>query len=331
MQENRRKKRGILMVDGHGREINYMRISITDKCNLRCRYCMPQGVTLTSMSEILSYEEIVSVCQQAVSLGITRFKVTGGEPLVRRGADRLVAMIKELPGVEKVTLTTNGILLKEYAEKLKVAGIDGVNISLDTLDVDKFREITGFDALDRVIKGIDAALDAGLEVKLNSVLTEDNQDFETLITFAQEKGVRLRFIEMMPIGYGRNQEGISNQWLIEQLEKKYGTLTPVLEKLGNGPAVYYKLPGGKTEIGFISAIHGKFCNSCNRIRMTAMGEIKPCLCYDTSISLKEPLRAGNVDAVKARLIWSMGQKPYSHCFEEVEKITEGKKMVQIGG
>ncbi|MBQ8822435.1 MAG: GTP 3',8-cyclase MoaA [Lachnospiraceae bacterium] len=319
------------MVDCHGREINYMRISITDKCNLRCRYCMPDGVTLTNMSELLSYEEIVSVCQQAVSLGITRFKVTGGEPLVRREADKLVAMIKEVPGVEQVTLTTNGILLKEYAEKLKMAGIDGINVSLDTLNAEKFREITGFDALNKVLEGIDAALKAGLKVKINSVLTKDNADYRSLISFAQEKGIVLRFIEMMPIGYGKEQEGISNRWILDRLEEEYGKLRKASENLGNGPAVYYRLPGKESVVGFISAIHGKFCSSCNRIRMTAMGEIKPCLCYDTSISVKEPLRAGNMADVKARLIWSMAQKPYAHCFEEVEKITEAKKMVQIGG
>ncbi len=319
------------MVDCHGREINYMRISITDKCNLRCRYCMPEGVTLTSMSELLSYEEIVSVCQQAVSLGITRFKVTGGEPLVRRDADRLVAMIKEIPGVEQVTLTTNGILLEDYAHKLKAAGVDGINVSLDTLNPDKFCEITGFDALERVLKGIDAALEAGLSVKLNSVLTKDNADYKALIAYAGKKGIVLRFIEMMPIGYGKEQEGISNQWLLEELEKEYGRLEIISGELGNGPAVYYGLPGKNVIIGFISAIHGKFCDSCNRIRMTAMGEIKPCLCFEKSISIKEPLRVGNMDDVKARLVWSISQKPYSHCFEEIEKITEEKKMVQIGG
>ena len=183
----------------------------------------------------------------------------------------------------------------------------------------------------KVQEGIDAALTAGLRVKLNSVLTKDNADYESLIAFSQEKGIVLRFIEMMPIGYGKEQKGISNQWLIEQMKNKYGELDKVTEDLGNGPAVYYRLPGKTMAVGFISAIHGKFCGFCNRIRMTSMGDIKPCLCYDTSTSVKEPLRAGNLDEVRERLIWSIGQKPYSHCFEEVEKITEEKKMVQIGG
>ncbi len=308
-----------------------MRISITDRCNLRCRYCMPKNVILTNMEELLSYEEIVNVCQQAVSLGITRFKITGGEPLVRRNADQLAAMIKEIPEVEQVTLTTNGILLSDYAESLKKAGLDGVNVSLDTLDAEKFMEITGFQALEKVLEGIDAALQVGLNVKMNCVLTKDNADYKSMISYAGKKGIVLRFIEMMPIGYGKEQEGISNQCIIEQLKKEYGELESVSGKLGNGPAVYYRLPGSDVIVGFISAIHGKFCNSCNRIRMTAMGDIKPCLCFENIVSVKEPLRDGNMHEVRKRLEMSINQKPYAHCFEEKDKITEEKKMIQIGG
>lgn len=286
---------------------------------------------MTSMSELLSYEEIVNVCQQAVELGITRYKITGGEPLVRRNAERLVAMIKEIPGVEQVTLTTNGILLKDYAASLKEAGLDGVNVSLDTLDAEKFREMTGFQALEKVMVGIDAALQAGLKVKMNCVLTKDNTDYQSMVAYARKKGIVLRFIELMPIGYGKEQEGISNQWILEQLEKEHGTLERVSGKLGNGPAVYYRLPESDCLIGFISAIHGKFCNSCNRIRMTAMGDIKPCLCFENMVSVKEPLRAGNMDEVRERLRVSIAKKPYAHCFEEIDKITEENKMIQIGG
>ncbi len=319
------------MVDNYGRNINYMRISITDRCNLRCRYCMPKDVELTSMEELLTYEEIVSVCRQAVSLGINRFKITGGEPLVRRNVDGLIAMIKEIPGVEQVTLTTNGILLKEYAVKLKKVGLDGVNVSLDTMDAVKFHEITGFKVLDKVLEGIDAALQSGLSLKLNCVLTKDNADYESVIAYAEEKGIKIRFIEMMPIGYGKNQEGISNQWVQDQLEKEYGTPEIISGELGNGPAVYYRYEQKNVLIGFISAIHGKFCNSCNRIRMTALGDIKPCLCFEKMVSVKEPLRAGNLDKVREILEMSINQKPHAHCFEELDKITEEKKMNQIGG
>ena len=319
------------MIDNYRRNINYMRISITDKCNLRCRYCMPRDIELTTMEELLTYEEIVSVCQQAVSLGINRFKITGGEPLVRRNVDGLIAMIKEIPGVEQVTLTTNGILLKDYADKLKKAGLDGVNVSLDTMNAEKFHEITGFDTLDKVLEGIDAALQAGLFLKLNCVLTKDNAEYESLITYAEEKGIKIRFIEMMPIGYGKRQEGISNQWLLEQLEVNYGEPEIILGELGNGPAVYYRFQKKNVLIGFISAIHGKFCNSCNRIRMTALGDIKPCLCFENTISVKESLRAGNMDEVRIKLKKAIEQKPNAHCFEEADKITEEKKMNQIGG
>lgn len=319
------------MVDSFGREINYMRISITDRCNLRCRYCMPDGTLMTQMSELLTYEEIVTICQIAVSLGITRFKITGGEPLVRKDCDKLIAMIKNISGVEQVTLTTNGILLEQYALKLKESGLRDVNVSLDTLDRERFAKITGFDALEQVLEGISSAIQAGLHVKLNTVLTEENSNYEDLVRYAEEKGIMVRFIELMPIGYGKKQYGLSNRQIIASMEQKYGGLEYIEEKLGNGPSIYYRIPGHTSAVGFISAIHGKFCHTCNRIRMTALGEIKACLCYDTSVSIKEPLRAGNLELVKDRLLEAIHEKPMEHCFEEIDKITEGKKMIQIGG
>lgn len=319
------------MVDYFGRNINYMRISITDRCNLRCRYCMPNGAAMTEMSELLTYEEIAEVCKVAVSMGITRFKITGGEPLVRKDCDRLIAMINAIPGVEDVTLTTNGILLKQYANKLKASGLKVVNVSLDTLDSDMYAKITGFDMLSQVLEGIDEAIKVGVCVKLNTVLTEDNSDYRSLIQYAQEKGITVRFIEMMPIGYGKKQRGLSNQKIMDQITMQYGELEYVEERQGNGPSVYYRIPGQKGHIGFISAIHGKFCASCNRIRMTALGEVKACLCYDSTISIKESLRAGDMKMVKALMIEAVRTKPLEHCFESMSQITETKNMIQIGG
>ncbi len=319
------------MVDYFGRNINYMRISITDRCNLRCRYCMPNGATMTEMSELLTYEEIIEVCKVAVSIGITRFKITGGEPLVRRDCDNLIAMINDIPGVEDVTLTTNGILLKQYAKKLKESGLKAVNVSLDTLDQDIYAKITGFDALWQVLEGIDAAVKAGLCVKINAVLTEDNSDYEALIQYAEKTGITVRFIEMMPIGYGKKQQGLSNKQIMNHMIAEYGELEYIEERQGNGPSVYYRIPGHKGHIGFISAIHGKFCSTCNRIRMTALGEIKSCLCYDSTISIKEALRAGDLQMVKALMIEAVSKKPLEHCFESMSQITETKNMIQIGG
>ena len=193
------------MKDLQGRDINYMRISITDRCNLRCKYCMPDGIELLPMSEILTFEEILRVCEQAVELGITRFKITGGEPLVRRRCVELISQIKALPGVEQVTMTTNGILLSRYLDELLDAGLDAVNISLDTLNRGRFEEITGFDQLPEVLRSIDAAVDSGLRVKVNVVLQQDKNadEWQKILEIAERRPIDVRFIEMMPIGRGR--------------------------------------------------------------------------------------------------------------------------------
>ena len=281
--------------DSYGREINYMRISITDRCNLRCRYCMPDGAEWIPMKEILTYEEITEVCQEAVKLGITRFKITGGEPLVRRGCPEVIRMIKNIPGTELVTLTTNGLLLGEQLEALLSAGLDAVNISLDTLDIKKYEWITGFDKL----------------------------------------AVVLSFIEMMPIGYGNMSESISNEELKETIRKHYGNLTEDFRVYGNGPAVYYSIEGFQGNVGFISAMHGKFCNLCNRIRMTSTGDLKPCLCYEQRWALKPALRMENPEKrreeIQNILRKSIENKPQMHCFEDTRQVTESHPMGQIGG
>lgn len=329
------------MLDQYGREINYMRISITDRCNLRCRYCMPikkakngemvGGAHVAPMSDLLSYEEIVRVCQVAVSLGITRFKVTGGEPLVRKNCDKLIKMICDQPGVEEVTLTTNGILLKEYAKSLYEAGLRKINVSLDTLDAEKYQKITGFDKLSHVLEGIEEAIRIGMIVKINTVLTRDNADFVALLSYGQRVGAMVRFIEVMPIGYGKVQDGISNEELLRKMELRFGKPELCDAVQGNGPAVYYMVPGFQKLVGFISAIHGKFCNTCNRIRMTAQGEVKACLCFETTVSLREELRKGNMEQVKELLELTIFGKPREHVFEDTARITENKKMIEIGG
>ena len=268
--------------DSYGREINYMRISITDRCNLRCCYCMPDGADWIPMKDILTYEEITAVCQEAVKLGITRFKITGGEPLVRRECSKLIRMIKEIPGTEVVTLTTNGLLLGEQLESLMQAGLDAVNISLDTLDKEKYKQVTGFDKLSVVLASITKAVESGIPVKINAVLQKgmNEEEWLPLTQLAKNLPLSVRFIEMMPIGYGNIPQSISNEELKEKIMRYYGNLTEDFRIYGNGPAVYYSIERFKGNIGFISAIHGKFCNLCNRIRMTSTGDIKPCLCYE---------------------------------------------------
>lgn len=324
------------MKDQYGRTIDYMRISITDRCNLRCRYCMPDGVELVSMGEILTYEEIERICRAAALEGIRKLKITGGEPLVRKSCVDLVKRLKAIPGIEQVTLTTNGVILEEYAEELAEAGLDGVNISLDSLDAGRYEWITGRNALGNVWKGINRALEKGLKTKINVVLQKGKNETEreALAELSKERPLDVRFIEMMPIGYGKEFRPVYNEEILQMLQEKYPDLMPDGSVHGNGPAQYYKIPGFCGSIGFISAIHGKFCANCNRIRLTSQGELKPCLCYGESYDLRGALRGGsegNLKDIREIIQKAVTQKPKQHCFEQIQNITEEKRMVQIGG
>lgn len=321
------------MRDLQGRVVDYMRISITDRCNLRCRYCMPEGIRLIPMEELLTFEEILEVCCQAVVLGIRKFKITGGEPLVRKGCAKLISDMKKLPGVEQVTMTTNGILLKDYLEELTAGGLDGVNISLDTLNRERFREITGFDRLEAVLASVKAAVDAGVQVKVNTVLQAGINDGEwkNLAELSRNRKLDVRFIEMMPIGQGRHCRMVPNQEVFSRIQKEYPEVCKDERIHGNGPAVYCKIPGFCGSIGFISAVHGRFCSQCNRIRMTAVGGLKPCLCYEEGISVRSAVRKGSSDEIRDILKRAILMKPAEHCFERKQEITEYRKMVQIGG
>ena len=321
------------MLDSRGREINYMRVSVTDKCNLRCRYCMPEGVDIVPMSDLLTFEEITAVCRQASLLGIDRIKITGGEPLVRKGVVDLVAMICALPGIRQVTMTTNGVLLSDHLTGLLQAGLDGVNISLDTLDRDRYKAITGRDRLDQVMQGLTEALDSGIRVKLNSVLMKGTNDHEwaDLVNLAREKPLDVRFIEMMPIGSGKSFEGVSNEELLQRMKDWFVDLQEDHRVHGNGPAVYYHVPGWQGSLGLISPVHGKFCSGCNRIRMSAMGDLKPCLCYESVANVRDLLRSQGEEAVGRMLKQVIFDKPEAHCFSHIEDITEDKQMIAIGG
>lgn len=325
------------MKDQYQRNIDYMRVSITDRCNLRCRYCMPEDIALLPMDMVLTYEEIVDVIRQAASLGIRKIKITGGEPLVRRDCTKLIRQIKSIAGIEKVTLTTNGILLPQYIDELKDAGIDGINISLDTLKQERFREITGFDALDQVLKGIETSVSSGIRTKINTVLQKGVNDDEwtDLMKLAETMPLDVRFIELMPIGFGDKNLGINDHDLREKIREMYPGTEEDKTVHGNGPATYISIPGFAGGVGFIAAINEKFCSDCNRIRLTCTGRIKPCLCYGESFDLKEILRTKEGperDALlKHTLQKAITYKPKEHCFETGSKITEKKKMSQIGG
>lgn len=323
------------MLDRYGRVINYLRISVTDRCNLRCCYCMPEGVQDVGLKNILTFEEIWEIVRTGVSLGITHIRITGGEPLVRKGCVDLIRGIREIPRVETITMTTNGVLLGNYGKQLKEAGVDGVNISLDTLDPEEFYKITGKRELQEVLAGIRAAKAAGLPVKLNAVNRKE-LDPIPLVRYAQEENLPLRFIEMMPVGYGKKYVGRSNEELRETLEAVCGkaecmTNREELSRLGSGPAVYYQFSDLKVPVGFISAIHGKFCDTCNRVRLTAEGYLKLCLCYDEGEDLRRVLREGEKENLRTIMEQTIFRKPAAHCFEHPAEMTETHEMVKIGG
>ena len=320
------------MKDRYGRTIEYMRISITDRCNMRCRYCMPDGIEKVPMDRILSYEEILRIAEAAVGLGITKFKVTGGEPLVRLGCPEFVRNLKEITGTEQVTLTTNGMELAAYMDELAVAGIDGINVSLDTMEEEKFRYITKCGDLSKVMNGIDAAIASGVRTKINCVPQRgfNEAEIEDFARFAFERGIDVRFIELMPVGSGDPDKGISNEYVLERLKKVYPALEADDSVHGNGPAVYYHIPGAQGSIGLISAMHRVFCSSCNRLRLTSQGLIKPCLCYEENVDLR-PALGGSIEEIREKIAEAIDMKPGQHCFNNDSGNTERKTMSQIGG
>lgn len=292
---------------------------------------MPEDIETTAMSQLLTYEEIVRVVKAGTALGITDYRITGGEPLVRKGCVSLVEMIKKTEGVTSVGMTTNGVLLKEYAQALKEAGLDSLNVSLDTLDTGEFEKLTGRDQLEAVLSGIQAAKRANLPVKINAV-SRKNLDWNPLLYFGEEMRIPVRFIEMMPIGHGKEFVGLSNRELICSIREKYGRETVVESVYGSGPASYYHFEKLSQDVGFISAVNYKFCHTCNRIRLSSEGYLKLCLCYDRGVDLGSVLRnekkAGQLTEVMEQAIF---EKPSEHCFEELSGITEEKTMNRIGG
>lgn len=324
------------MIDGNGRNIDYIRISITDRCNLRCVYCMPEdGVESVTHDEILSYEEIVHLVKVFASMGFHKIKLTGGEPLVRKGVARLVKELKQIPGIDQVTLTTNGIMLADVMDDLAEAGIDGINLSLDTLNSEIFEKIARRNQFEKVMEGFQAALRyPQIPLKINCVpMGIENQNVLELAELARNYSVHVRFIEMMPIGLGKQFEFCSEEYLLAGLEERYGACVPYEKSLGNGPGHYYSFENFKGKIGFISAISHKFCASCNRVRLTSQGYLKTCLQYDIGADLRTLLRDGVDDTVIAAAIEEdIQKKPIGHQFtEKTKEHAEERIMAQIGG
>ena len=324
------------MLDQYGRRIRYLRMSVTDRCDLRCRYCMPEeGVEWVDHSRILSYEQIVRLVRLAAELGVDTVRLTGGEPLVRRGLEGLVAALKAVDGVRTVTLTTNGVRLAEQLPALRAAGLDGVNLSLDTLDRGQYAALTRRDRLPEALAGLKAALATpGLRVKLNCVPLAENRDqWAPLAALARDRALDVRFIELMPIGLGAAMTGAGQEEVLSRLEEAFGPALPCPQGGGGGPAEYVSFAGFAGRVGFISAVSHQFCERCNRVRLTAGGFLKTCLQYDKGVDLKALLDAGTDDgALRAAMAEAIFAKPACHHFSAPGTAEdEGRSMYQIGG
>jgi GTP 3',8-cyclase len=332
------------MLDKYKREINYLRVSITDRCNLRCVYCMPkEGVSRLGHEDILRYEELLRIIGIAKKLGIVKVRVTGGEPLVRRGVAEFLSSLRGL-GLEDISLTTNGMLLESFAEPIRRAGIGRINVSLDSLDPERYARITRGGELSAVLRGLDQADRAGFSpIKINVVTVRGFNDDETL-KFARltlEKPYQIRFIELMPIGaQGENEEKyVSNDEIMERIGRM-GRLLPVEDgkqgKKIEGPARLFRLEGARGVIGFISPISHNFCHACNRLRLTADGGLRSCLMVDAEIDLKTPMRKGCTDEELEQLIRkAIENKPRGQHTESVGEDCSRRKcareMSTIGG
>ena len=285
------------LIDNFGREISYLRVSITDRCNYRCIYCQSEKeFEFIPHQEILRFEEIVEIVQEAVNLGITKVRITGGEPLVREGIVNFIKQLRKIDRLEDISLTTNAFFLSEYAEKLKEAGLNRVNISLDSLQEEKYKKITRGGSLEKALKGISSALKAGLlPIKINTVLIRgiNDDEVEDFVRLTLDRPLNIRFIEFMPSGEEVINEFeskfISVQEIKEKLIKKY-LLDPVKISTANGPAKYYQIKGGQGTIGFITALSQHFCKTCNRIRLTSEGKLRPCLFSNTEVNIKQAIR-----------------------------------------
>ena len=311
------------LIDAYGRKISYFRISLTDRCNFRCIYCSPstKDFCFIKHQNILRFEEILEITRVAVKMGMSKIRLTGGEPLVRKGVIDFIRNLKAIKGLEDISMTTNGYYLSDMAEDLKEAGLNRVNISLDSLRREKFKIITGFDGLERVLQAIDTSLELGLEpVKINVVLLKgiNDDEVENFILLTFDKPLYVRFIELMPTNHELTQinQGyfVSANNIKEKMKIKFSDLKPVSIEKGYGPAVYYQLPGAKGMVGFITAVSQHFCARCNRIRLTAEGKIRPCLFNSREIELRDKLRQIPVHEQEAR------EKAIQLCLEEAIKI-----------
>jgi len=335
-----------MLTDQFGRTLDYLRVSVTDRCNLRCVYCMPsKGVPWKAHDSILRFEEILRICEIIAGLGIRKIKVTGGEPLVRRGTASFIKSLNKVPGIERVTLTTNGLLLGRYLDEAEALGEgalpDGVNISINALESARYSRVTGeSNARPReILSNIDKMIGKRIRVKINCVPVRgfNEEEILPLTLLARDKDIDVRFIELMPLGPGSDLKPVPGDETAAVIEKAFGALTPFSGSEGSGPAVYYSLPGFAGKIGFINPVSHGFCETCNRLRLTSEGFLKPCLSSPIGTDLKTLLRSGASNTgLSAAITEAALQKPRFHTLSGVyagagSEIAKTEGMYRIGG
>lgn len=324
------------LVDSYARSINYLRMSVTDRCNLRCTYCMSSDMTFLPRQQILALEEMVAIGQAFTELGVRKIRLTGGEPLVRQGVVSLVEKLAELPLLDELVMTTNGLLLPDYAEQLKSAGLGRLNISIDSLNPDRYKALSRVGELGQVLTGIRAAKAAGFKIKLNAVILagENDQDAVDLTRYAVEEGFDISFIEEMPLGavdsHDRGQTQYFNDKIREQLAQQW-TLSHSTETTG-GPSRYFRIGNADTKVGFISPISDNFCESCNRVRLTAEGKLLLCLGNEDSVDLRAVVRRypGELAPLQNAIKAAMVHKPDRHHFDP-DRVDIVRFMNMTGG
>ena len=326
------------LVDKFGRRVDYIRLSVTDRCDFRCVYCMTEDMTFLPRAQILSLEEIYQVALAFTNLGVKKIRLTGGEPMVRSDVMSLIKRLGKLPGLEELLLTTNGAQLDKYALSLKEAGLSRINISIDSLDAARFRRISRVGKLEKVLAGIDAAREAGFDrIKLNSVIMRGYNEDEVipLTDYALSRDIDIAFIEEMPLGeasdHSREETTCSNEWVRGQIEQKYRLIDSAAKTAG--PARYVQVIGKKSRIGFISPVSHNFCEDCNRVRVTVEGRLLLCLGNEHSVDLREVLRdsASTNDDLQKVIIKSMDLKPERHYFYDKEHAQPVRLMNMTGG
>lgn len=326
------------LIDKFGRRVDYIRLSVTDRCDFRCVYCMTEDMTFLPRSQVLTLEEIYTIAQAFTELGVNKIRLTGGEPLVRSNVMSLINRLGKLAGLKELLLTTNGAQLDKFAVPLREAGVNRINISIDSLDAERFRRISRVGKLASVLAGIEAARAQNFErIRLNAVIMKGYNDDEvlSLTEFALDRNVDLAFIEEMPLGnasdHDRESTVCSNDWVREMISTRYELLPSTVSTAG--PSKYYRIPGYESRIGFISPVSHNFCSDCNRVRVTVEGRLLLCLGNEHSVDLRAILRSenGNIETLKQAIVAAMDLKPERHHFYEKDHVQPVRLMNMTGG